>query len=108
MNRDPEYWCSPESFLPERWLPEASTNPKSPYFNDQRQVCQPFSVGGKSCFGQYLAWAEIRLIMAKLLWSFDIEAVVEKEKVVWEELKVYVFYDKKPVWVRMKVREDSE
>ncbi|KAK4461218.1 cytochrome P450 [Cladorrhinum samala] len=107
MNRDPEYWHSPESFRPERWLPEASTNPKSPHFNDQRQACQPFSVGGKSCFGQHLAWAEIRLILAKLLWAFDIEAAAGKEKVAWEELKVYMFYDKKPVWVRLKVRNDS-
>ncbi|KAK3986357.1 cytochrome P450 [Cladorrhinum sp. PSN332] len=105
MNRDPQYFHSPNTFLPERWLPEAATNPNSPFYNDQRQAVQPFSVGGKACFGQHLAWAEMRLILARFLWAFDIEAAKDKEAVVWEDYKVYVFWDKSPVWVGMKLRD---
>ncbi|KAK4161222.1 hypothetical protein QBC43DRAFT_357986 [Cladorrhinum sp. PSN259] len=107
MSRDPAYFHSPDSFLPERWLPDATTNPDSPFFNDQRHASQPFSVGGKSCFGQHLAWAEMRLILAKFLWAFDIAAAQEEEKVVWEDLKVWVFWEKKPVYVRVKLRGEE-
>ncbi|KAK4224931.1 hypothetical protein QBC38DRAFT_396686 [Podospora fimiseda] len=105
MNRSPSYFHSPDTFTPERYLPSSTSDPTSPFYNDQHQVVQPFSVGPKSCFGQYLAWAEMRLILARLLWAFDLEMTQEKEETVWEELKVFVFWEKCGVWVRMKVRD---
>lgn len=36
---------------------------------------QPFSFGPRNCLGKNLARAEMRLIMAKLLWRFDLELV---------------------------------
>ncbi|KAI2615017.1 hypothetical protein GGR54DRAFT_614697 [Hypoxylon sp. NC1633] len=59
MNRNPSAFHNAASFLPERWFPEASTDPSSPFFNDQRQSAQSFSVRPRSCLGQHLAWAEM-------------------------------------------------
>ncbi|KAF2255438.1 benzoate 4-monooxygenase cytochrome P450 [Trematosphaeria pertusa] len=55
LNRDATYFHSASEFLPERWLPEASNDPKSPFYDDQRQAMQPFSVGPRACMGQHLA-----------------------------------------------------
>ncbi|KAF2967122.1 hypothetical protein GQX73_g6442 [Xylaria multiplex] len=79
MNRDPTYFHSATSFHPERWLPGEMENPESPFFHDQRSGFQPFSVGLRSCMGQNLALAEMRLVLAKLLWKFDFHAVPGKE-----------------------------
>lgn len=53
--------------------------------------------------GQHLAWAEMRLIMAKLLWTFDFEAVEDK-RLRWEDLRTFLLVEKKPVSVRMRIR----
>lgn len=71
MNRDGRYFHRPESFLPERWLAECGADLESPFFGDRREALRPFSVGPWSCVGQHLAWAEMRLILARLLWTLD-------------------------------------
>src|SRR4051812_11938495 len=98
MHRNPESFHAPDSFHPERWLPEATTNPKSPFYNDKRHAWQPFTLGPHVCIGQTLAWVEMRLVMAKLLWSFDIEAPQDKSKlVIWEKLRTFLLLEKVPL-----------
>lgn len=74
--RDPSCFHDATSFIPERWLP-AATRSDSPYVNDQRHAVQAFSVGPRICMGRLLAWAEMRLVIARLLWAFDLEAAGE-------------------------------
>ncbi|CAG8053445.1 unnamed protein product [Penicillium olsonii] len=62
----------PDTFIPERWLPETDE-----FKDDKRSAFQPYSWGPQNCLGQHLANAEMRLILAKLLWNFDIELPVE-------------------------------
>ncbi|KAI1213965.1 cytochrome P450 [Annulohypoxylon truncatum] len=104
MSRDPTYFHSPSSFEPERWLPEASTNPQSPFFKDRRGAVQPFSVGPRNCLGQHIAMAEIRLMLSKLVRTFDFE-VIEEAKVKWEDLRVFLLLEKKPIEVNIKLSE---
>ncbi|KAI5925712.1 cytochrome P450 [Camillea tinctor] len=106
MNRDANYFHQPSRFLPERWLSEATTNPKSPFFTDKRHALQPFSVGPRSCMGQHLAWAEMRLIMAKLVWNFNFEAV-EGKMLRWEDLRNFLLVEKKPIDVRIRLRNTA-
>ncbi|KAF2869677.1 isotrichodermin C-15 hydroxylase [Massariosphaeria phaeospora] len=103
LNRDPTYFHCASSFRPERWLP-AARDPSSPYFHDNRQAVQPFSVGPRNCMGQHLAWAEMRLILAKLLWTFDV-AAIEGKSLRWEDLRTFLLVEKKPVEVRMTLRQ---
>lgn len=102
MNRDPDYFHKPTDFLPERWLPDETTNSSSPFFHDNRQAVQPFTVGPRSCLGQNIAWAEMRLIMAKLLWTFDLS--VGPETVKWEDLRTFLLVEKKPIEVKIALR----
>ncbi|KAI0142977.1 cytochrome P450 [Xylariaceae sp. FL1272] len=105
MNRDPKLFYESTSFLPERWLPEETNDPKSPFYHDQRDGFQPFSVGPRSCMGVHLAKAEMRLILAKLIWHFDFKAVQGKQ-LVWEQLRTFLLVEKKPIMVSMTLRQD--
>ncbi|KAJ2989383.1 hypothetical protein NUW58_g3496 [Xylaria curta] len=96
MNRDPNCFHLAPSFVPERWLPSETDDPDSPFFHDQRNAFQPFSVGPRSCMGQNLALAEMRLVLAKLLWRFDFQAVPGRE-LKWEQLRTFLLVEKKPI-----------
>ncbi|KAH9903950.1 cytochrome P450 [Xylariomycetidae sp. FL2044] len=104
MNRDPTYFHQPASFIPERWLPDVSPDPSSPFRNDRREALQPFAVGPRNCLGQHLAWAELRLILGKILYNLDFAAVPGKT-VKWEDLRTFLFVEKSPIHVNVKVRD---
>jgi cytochrome P450 len=52
--------------------------------------------------GIHIAWAEMRLILAKLLLVFDFEAVQGKE-LRWEGLRTFLLVEKRPLDVRMRL-----
>lgn len=41
----------------------------------------------------------MRLIMARLIWNFDMELCKESEN--WTDQKVFVLWDKNPLWVKL-------
>ncbi|KAK5625774.1 hypothetical protein RRF57_001492 [Xylaria bambusicola] len=90
----PLNWTEPESFIPERWTGE---DPR--FANDRREVSKPFSYGPRNCIGLNLAYAEMKLIMAGLIWHFDIENVTEGD---WMDQKVYLVWEKGPLWVKLR------
>lgn len=103
MFREPKSFHKSLSFLPERWLPEASSDERSPFFHDQRQAVQTFSVGPRSCMGKHLAWAELRLALARMVWAFDIETAGTPVK--WDELRTFLLVEKKPIEFRLRERK---
>ncbi|KAL5048957.1 hypothetical protein BDW71DRAFT_213171 [Aspergillus fruticulosus] len=107
LNRDPALFHRSASFLPERWLASSTSDPASCFFNDQRQVVQPFAVGPRACLGQRLAWAEMRLILAKLVWMFDFGAI-DGQRVRWEDLRTYLLVEKRPINVRISLQKPTE
>lgn len=66
IQRDPRYFPDPEKFRPFRWLPE---NVK------QRPTCSffAFSHGPRNCVGHKMATMELKVILAWLLSSYDIQ-----------------------------------
>lgn len=48
-----------------------------------------------------LAYAEMRLILAKLLWNFDVELCEESKNWATEQ-KVFILWEKGPLMVRLK------
>jgi cytochrome P450 len=103
INRDPKLFYQAETFLPERWLPEHTADSTSPFFNDRRDAVQSFSMGPRGCMGQHLAWAEMQLILASLVWRFDLKASGKQLK--WEDLRTFLLVEKKPVEVRISPRK---
>ncbi|KAI0837750.1 cytochrome P450 [Hypoxylon sp. FL0890] len=78
-NRCATNFDRPEDFLPERWLsPEVVAKygiecDHNSFAQDKREVVRPFSAGGRDCLGQNLAWVEFRVLLARMIWNFDIE-----------------------------------
>ncbi|KAI1474573.1 cytochrome P450 [Daldinia eschscholtzii] len=60
-------FCDPMTFVPERWMGDVK------YADDKRNAVQPFSVGPRNCPGQQFALCNIKVILAYLLWCFDLE-----------------------------------
>jgi cytochrome P450 len=77
------YFKDAEEFIPERWLGG------SEFANDNFAIVQPFSMGPRNCIGKNLAYAEMRLILAKFLFCFDIE-VDAKTGTEWTDQKTFV------------------
>ncbi|KAF2970121.1 hypothetical protein GQX73_g3426 [Xylaria multiplex] len=83
----------PDKFVPERWLGDPV------YKDDNRDAHQPFSAGTRNCLGINLAWHEMRLMLAKLVYEFDIESDAGPD---WLDQNVYVIWDRKPLICRFK------
>jgi cytochrome P450 len=62
----PNNFARPDEFVPERWIEEA-------YAGDQKDASQAFSLGPRGCIGKHLSYLELRLILANLLWHFDVQ-----------------------------------
>ncbi|RAQ47341.1 cytochrome P450 monooxygenase [Aspergillus flavus] len=108
VHQSAAYWSStnfhaPDRFIPERWLPEAKSDPSSPFYSDNRGVVQPFSTGPRNCIGRNLAYAEMRVILARVLWNFDLELCEESTQ--WSDQKAYTLWEKPPLMCRLKLRE---
>ena len=96
--QSPNNFSSPSVFAPERWLTKSST---SDYRTDRKDAFQPFSLGQHNCPGRSIAYLEMRLILAKLLWNFDLEPVTGYDLPQWDKQKIYWFWDKQSVCARI-------
>ncbi|KAF2756359.1 putative cytochrome P450 [Pseudovirgaria hyperparasitica] len=96
MNYSAENWQNPEVYDPERFLPDETGK----WSGDRKEALQPFSVGPRNCIGRNLARMEMRLIMAQILWHFDI--ALAPNNVELPKQKIYVVWDKTPLWVHLK------
>lgn len=65
---DPANFRNPDEFLPERWIDPS-------YDTDVKKALQPFSVGPRNCIGRNLAYMEMRIMIARLFWNFDVISV---------------------------------
>lgn len=93
--RSPLNFRDPDAFIPERWLGDAR------YAEDQREASQPFNIGPRGCIGRNLAYAEMRIILARVLFEFDLE-LMESSKSWLENLKNVNLWQKDPLMVKLK------
>ncbi|TID15340.1 putative secreted glycosidase [Venturia nashicola] len=94
--RSPVNFSEPLEYIPERWI--ETDNPR--FKNDRRDVFKPFSAGPRNCVGQNLAYAEMKLILAKIVFNFDLELV--GGDVDWLEQDTFILWIKKPLMVKVK------
>ncbi|KAE8381191.1 cytochrome P450 [Aspergillus bertholletiae] len=90
----PTNFALPEQFIPERWL--GTDNRFDP---DKRGVLQPFILGPRNCLGKKLAYMEMRLILSKLVFNFDIDLAPLGDN--WNEQKGFIVWDRPPLMVRL-------
>ncbi|PGH13960.1 hypothetical protein AJ79_03375 [Helicocarpus griseus UAMH5409] len=97
LYHNPSHFLYPDSFIPERWLGDER------FAKDHKEVLQPFSHGPRSCLGMNLAYMEMRLIMARLIWNFDLKLASDSKDWVKHQ-KVLFFWVKPPLNVYLKPR----
>lgn len=95
--REPLF-ANPDSFMPERWLADAH-NPLKP---EAKRAAMPFGSGPRMCPGRYLALLEMKMAMAMLLSSFDIEAVDTPDGKPAQELMAFTM---NPVGLTMRLKQ---
>jgi cytochrome P450 len=64
MQRHPEIWQQPNTWLPQRWLPEGAAQGLAP---KAKNAFLPFSTGARSCMGRSYAMLQMVLTVAVLL-----------------------------------------
>ncbi|KAJ5658528.1 uncharacterized protein N7484_002177 [Penicillium longicatenatum] len=96
LYRREEYFKDPNSFHPERFLgyPE--------FINDRRDVFQPFHIGPRNCLGRNLAYSEMRLILALIIFNFDMR--IADESCDWIKQRNFLMWEKGPLKVYLTPR----
>lgn len=91
-------FSKPQEFIPERFLEKDSSDFKG----DNYAAYQPWSVGVRNCIGRNLAYAELRLVLAKLLWHFDF--VLDEAKTGnFLDQKIWSIWSKRELYVAVKL-----
>ncbi len=110
ITRSEENFKFPNEFHPERWMGDER------FASDRRKACQPFSYGPRNCIGKRcepqeemppcadfefsLAYAEMKLVLVKLLWHFDAE--LHDDSRSWAEgQKMNMFWEKNDMNVKL-------
>lgn len=97
--RSPLNFRDPDQFRPERWLGD-------PYFaSDDFAVVQPFIMGPYSCIGKSLAYMEVSLILAKMVWNFDWELLSPCTR--FEQEEVYALWQKSEMKLKLTERKHT-
>ncbi|KAI0177373.1 cytochrome P450 [Pestalotiopsis sp. NC0098] len=91
-------------YLPERWLPRDENDTTSPFLNDRRDAFKPFSFGPRDCIGRQLARHEMRIIMAKLLFHFDLR--LDESCKDWYNQPIFSLWEKPTLKVYLSRRKD--
>ena len=88
-------WEDPYAFRPERWLAEGGA---------PRPRNLAFSTGPRACLGLGQAWLEIRLALAKLIHTYDME--LARDHGDWlEEAKMFMMWREAPLMVNYRPRK---
>lgn len=95
----PRNFTRAEEFLPDRWLDGDTASPE--FAHDDKAAFQPFAVGNRNCIGKNLAYAEMRLVLAKVVYDFDLE-LCERETGDWFDQRAWGVWWKGPLWVRVR------
>ncbi|KAJ5540699.1 cytochrome P450 monooxygenase, partial [Penicillium frequentans] len=89
-----KHFTDPNLYRPERFLGDPR------YEDDDFEILQPFNVGPRNCLGRNLAYAEMRMILARVIFNFDMK-IAEDSKGWMERQYIYLFWQKDPLYVHL-------
>ncbi|UPX16324.1 uncharacterized protein EKO05_0006732 [Ascochyta rabiei] len=98
----PRYWKDPLRFVPERWLPEEAEFAAYHEY-DNHLAWVPFGTGPRACIGQNIALHEMRSILSRFLYEFDLELSPESRD--WHEKKTAGIWAKPSLKVGLRNAE---
>lgn len=80
LHHNEQYHPAPDTFLPERWL----LGSKTPHFEvtdetiaREKAAFTPFSSGPRGCIGKNLVWMELPIVVARLVYLYDMRFAEE-------------------------------
>ena len=73
IHHNPAYYPDPFAYRPERWLAESGD--AEALALAQSAFC-PFSIGPRGCIGKGLAYVEMGITLARVLWLYDVRRAV--------------------------------
>jgi len=94
---DGAHFADPFAFRPERWLAGAP----SAKLTSAKRVSMPFGAGPRICPGRYLALMEMKMAIAMLLATFEIEDVGTADG---REPREHLAFSMGPVGLRMRLK----
>ncbi|KAF1933771.1 cytochrome P450 67 [Didymella exigua CBS 183.55] len=71
MHYNQDYYPEPLKFRPERWIVGEAGSTADSVALGESAFCA-FSTGSRGCVGKNMAWLEMRIVLAKTLWKFEI------------------------------------
>ncbi|RSM03265.1 hypothetical protein CDV31_010541 [Fusarium ambrosium] len=90
-----KHFKKPFEFHPERFLGDPE------FESDHREALQPFHLGARGCIGRNLAYVEMKVILSRVVWNFDL--TLDPECSQWmESQKVYNVWAKGPLMVKLE------
>jgi len=91
---DERHFAQAAAFRPERWLEGLSAS-------SSKRVAMPFGAGPRICPGRYLALAEMKMLLAMVLRTFEIESVAPADG---GEVRERLALAMSPVGLRLRLR----
>lgn len=72
LHHNPKYFPDPHKHTPERWLPSESgvDNVKLAW-----EAFAPFSTGARMCIGRRLAYIELQIVIARVVFLYDMKYI---------------------------------
>jgi cytochrome P450 len=107
INHNSQHWHDPFAFKPERWLNKidaelgvAKERDEKDIDGDRLEAMQSFSLGPRNCVGRNLAYAEMRLVLARMVFEFDME-LAERSKNWLKQAQAYTIWKKTELYLRL-------
>ncbi|KAI1083821.1 putative cytochrome P450 [Whalleya microplaca] len=97
MNHSDENWKDPWVFRPERFLKSPEEAAEA---GDKLEALQAFNVGPRNCIGRNLAYAEMRMILARIVYDFDMKLADESQRWI-ERQKSFSLWERIPLYVQL-------
>ncbi|TQN68726.1 Cytochrome P450 monooxygenase FUM2 [Colletotrichum shisoi] len=98
MSNSSLHWKDPAAFVPERWLLE-ETDFSAYHEYDNRVAWLAFGTGPRTCIGKNIAMHEIRGVLARFLYDFDL--ALTPETVDWLHVKTHSIWAKPKLMARV-------
>lgn len=75
LSHNPDVFVDPFNFRPERWVAgqkgQDGQTISQEDVHEQERALSSFSAGSRGCIGKNLAWMEMSLVLAKLIFNFE-------------------------------------
>ncbi|CAI7662150.1 unnamed protein product [Penicillium glandicola] len=99
-SHSPTNFTDAEQFIPERHLDDPR------FVNDNKNAMQPFSFGPRNCIGRNLAYVEMRIILARMVFNFDMELGQPEED--WMDQESFFLWEKTKLMIELTPRVHSQ